>query len=141
MIGQYVGPERQIGCAPAPKGLLTEGREGELRRVVHELWIDLGQVRKSHDPHSMLRVLKHIRELNKMGYIPLVIAKGRCTGAAEARFVGKPIGEPEAPPPKTVTEEWLRFQEIKRQIGELPEATQHQLLRELRMARKKKVEG
>ena len=115
---------------PAPRcaGLLTDGREAQVRRLVHSLYLNLELVRKEKSPSALWTATRILRELNTLGFAAVVLQKGKIVGAEDPRFRGRELTLPKEP--LTPSDPFLR---LKAQIEALPLERQQTLLAELRL--------
>lgn len=67
-------------------GLLTEGRELRLARLIDSLWKELRSVRQDKSPLALYKSLQLVREIHQLGFATLVLAKGLVVGASDPRF-------------------------------------------------------
>lgn len=134
-----IDPSHQI-CGWEPYGLLPENKESKVKRLVHSLREELSLVRQTKSPLHLQVALSHARELLKMNFLPQIVDRGKMVSAHNSLFPKEwEIGHQafDSPSPNHSTEEWLKYQEILRSFEQLSEVSQRQLLRELRIARRK----
>lgn len=133
-------PSHQLTAGRPLAGLLAEPRELRVKRLVDTLWLELRKVRRDKTPEALRAALQLSRELLSLGYLPIIIQKGRITGAHDTRMDGRPIHVfDEEDNPKEKVDTFLQYQELKRQLEMLDPVTKARLIRELRMARRKEM--
>lgn len=118
-------------CAPQDKEVLRKSKEATIQLLVHQLFLNLREARQNKSAEALHKALTIVSQLSSMGWVAIILEKGKIAGAGDPRFSGKDIQLDPLTVKPSEESQFARYERIRRMIERLPSAEREKLLLEL----------